>query len=330
MAAERMKLMYEVIPINEVLSEMVERYGFSRDGGGEWIAGVWRGFPVLISLEDVEEINSLEVTMGLGEELPTKDSLRAVHASSLGAVDVDLFPKKGFLRFTVRIKKHVVRETDKALGFLCLLLNAVADSCDPPSRTCGWCGERETDELTLDRGTPKRMCGPCWDAYSSDLTAKQAESPDYGRGMILGIVGAVMTGAVWGFLLYIEQFVLFFLFTPFVGIIVARMVVWGAKRGGAGVSLLAGVFSLLAGVFGILLSSVLQVHALLGVWDVQRALGDLILRMSENRGEVLVFGVLICFSSVEALFMTKELFKPTLERIGVSGFQAEERKPVDS
>jgi hypothetical protein len=100
--------------------EMVERYGFSRDGGEGWIAGVWRGFPVLISLEDEEEINNLAVTMGIGEKYPTKESMRGVHASKVGSVNVDLFSRKGFLCFTVQFKKGYVGETNEAFDFLCL------------------------------------------------------------------------------------------------------------------------------------------------------------------------------------------------------------------
>lgn len=326
MTAERTELMYKVIPIYEVLSEMVERYGFSRDGGGGWIAGVWRGFPVLISSEDVEEINSLEVTMGVGEKLPPKDSLREVHASPQGTVDVDLFPQKGFLRFIVRFKNHTVRNSDKALGFLCLLLNAVADSCNPPPRTCGWCGERQTDELTIDRGKPRRMCGSCLEAYASEVDGKSKADPDFFWGILLGAAGALGTGVIWALLLHYDHTVLLFLFTPFVGIVVARMVLWGMGRGDIWAYILSGLFSMVAGVFGVVMELVWRASVSLGTWDTEYGLDEIILWISENRGEALSLGIYISISVAASITTMNQLLLPQLKRVAAHaahGSQAE-------
>jgi len=284
-------------PLNVILTEMIESYGFSLDGVGRRIAGIWRGFPVMISIDGDDSIDSLVITMEVGEGYRVKDFRRAARISPVRAVHAFLSRRRRSLRFVALFRRRIMRDGSKVCGALRLLLDAAADCADLPPRTCGWCGERETDELTIDREVPRRMCGPCWEAYYFEYVEKQKQPPDYLQAMILGVFGALVTGMIWSFLMSREQYLLLFLFTPVVGAAVAWMVVKGAKRGDVWVYILAGTFSILAGAFGILLASVLRVHAALGIWDVQHALDDLLLQMSDNRG-----GPLFCVCSLLSLW----------------------------
>ena len=313
---------------SRVFSKMVEEYGFAREGGGRRIAGIWRGFPVVITMKGIKDYGRLELQMGVGSEYRVDDFRRAAGKMSGWMENAANDPRNGLLSFDVRFKNETISNEPYTFEVLRMFLDTAAKYAQEPPRTCEWCGEVKTDELVIDGKTPRRMCTSCWDTYSDRSVCLPRGTPNYFLGVFLGALISLVAGIVWALILiidtsitintFIDPYTVLSYSMPFAGIIVgvfmARIVMWGLGRKDVWAYVISGAFLIFSGVSGMIAMSAWwrQLYFNLDTWrDLYESV-----RFLSIHGVGPATGVFICITVVSAVIVTRQLLSSyTLVRI---------------
>jgi hypothetical protein len=254
--------------INDILGEVGRERGFFVSLESGTLTGMTSGFPTLIRSVPLGRTRAVSITLrtGVGDFAALKKAVKGVKGfrpsllKKPGEAVQYLIPYSW--PFTGKIKAAVTATLDA-------LTPLVAAHFTPPARACEVCGREGDAEVRDEKGWPVLMCPSCAETIRAKREAArmayEATSPDYLRGIVLGVIGAAIGALAWALVIILLKKTILIL-TAGVGVLVAALLKKGMGR-------IDGIGYVIAGV--LVLASIFAGDVLSYVWLIDKATGRL-------------------------------------------------------
>lgn len=285
--------------IRDILGQIAHERGLSvRDGGS--LLGMISDFPVLVQSIPYGNLNaiSLTVRVGPGDFAALKKAAKGVTAlkpsmaRSLG--------DGGFLQYVIPYSIFKGKLKGAVIAALGALMPLVRTHFGPPPKACEVCNRPGVENLVVKGGLPAVICPNCAETIRAKSeaarTAYEATSPEYLKGIVLGLVGAAVGAIAWAAVIILFKST-YLVLAAGIGIMVAFFMKKAMGRVDRTGYVIAAVF---------VLASIFAGEMLSYVWFIGRATGRLDVSMAYhaymnillNNPRNLIFTVIFALTGV--------------------------------
>ena len=260
--------------IRDILTEVGRERGLVVNEEDGSLLGMIFDFPVLVRSVPYGNVRAVSITMRMGpgdfgalkKAVKGAKGMKRSMLKNPAADTVQYFIPYSSL-FTGRIKGTVTTALDW-LGS-----NARA-SFSAPAKACEVCHRPGVDRIVLENQRPAIICPGCMETIrvrrQTARMAYEATSPDYLKGAVMGLVGAILGAVAWALMIVLLKST-YLILTAGIGMLVAYFVKKGMGRVDRVGYVIAGLLVLASIVAGDILSY---------TWFIGRATGRLDVSMA--------------------------------------------------
>ncbi len=280
--------------IRDILGEVGRERGLTVDREDGSLLGTISDFPTLVRSVPYGNVRAVTLTLrtGPGDFAALKKAVKGVKGLKASMLKT---PGDGSVQYIIPYSSLFMGRTRRTLvGALDGLVPLVGASFAAPPKVCEVCNRPGVAGVVEEGGRPALICPGCLETIRAKREAArmayEATSPDYLKGIILGLVGAAAGAIAWAAVVVLSNNI-YLILSAGIGFIVA----WFIKKGMGRVDRVGQVISailVLASVFaGEVLSLVWLIYRSIGRVDVPLAYQDYMNIMTNNPRNLIVTAI---------------------------------------